>query len=560
MKLNPLTQIDFYKTGHVFQYPVGTEDVYSNFTARSDRLAPVLRSGLAPFDGKVVFVGLQGFIKDFLMETFDEGFFKMPKNAALRRYQRRMDTSLGPGVVTVDHIAALHDLGYLPLVIKALPEGSRVNLKVPLFTLRATDPRFFWLVNYIEDVLSNSIWKPTTVATIAFQYRRLLLAYAELTGGDKAFVDFQAHDFSCRGMSGPEDSARTSFGHLASFVGTDAVASLDYAEDYYGANADVEYLGGGVPATEHSVMSMGGAGEDELATYRRLITEVYPAGIVSIVSDTWDYWRVVGEYTRVLKDEILNRKPDAMGNAKLVLRPDSGDPVHILCGYRIASVADTQTATLMAVPAGTEVVECEGKYYQLPADFAERQARCNAGACCQGECQELALREMRAEEANGSVAVLWEIFGGTVTDKGFKVLNPRVGLIYGDSITLERCERILLRLVEKGFASTNVVFGVGSFSYQYLSRDSFGFAMKATWGQVNGEGRELSKDPVTDNGVKKSARGLLRVEREGDDFVLYERQTPEQEAQGALEEVFRDGRLLRDETLAQLRERVRQSA
>lgn len=97
---------------------------------------------------------------------------------------------------------------------------------------------------------------------------------------------------------------------------------------------------------------------------------------------------------------------------------------------------------------------------------------------------------------------LWQIFGGTTTDKGFKVLNERVGLIYGDSITLERASNILQQLEAKGFASNNVVFGIGSYTYNYLTRDTFGFAVKATWGQVNGQARELFKDPITDSGVK----------------------------------------------------------
>lgn len=540
MKLNPLTQIDFYKTGHVFQYPSGTEAVYSNFTARSARLAPVLREGPAAFDNKVVFTGLQGFVKDFLMDAFNEGFFALPKQKAVAQYKRRMDTSLGPGVVPVGHIADLHDLGYLPIRIKALPEGSRVNMKVPLFTVRSTRPGFAWLVNYLEDVLSNSIWKPTTVATIAFQYRRLLTAYTELTGADKTFIDWQAHDFSCRGMSGPEDSARSSFGHLLSFFGTDAVASLDYAETYYGADADQELLGGGVPATEHSVMSMGGAVEPEIETFRRLIQDIYPTGIVSIVSDTWDYWRVLTEYAVELKPVILARQPDALGSAKVVFRPDSGDPVKILTGYLCREVEQASVdACQEAAEQGFEAVR----------------------SLATGQCYTLVdgkLRELRECEVKGSVQVLWDNFGGNVTDKGYKVLNPRVGLIYGDSITLDRCWRILQRLKDKGFASSNVVFGVGSFSYQFLSRDSFGFAMKATWGQVKGVARELFKDPVTDAGTKKSARGLLRVEKVGQDFVLHQQQTPEQEAQGALELVFEDGHLVREETLAQLRARLRQ--
>jgi nicotinamide phosphoribosyltransferase len=174
-----------------------------------------------------------------------------------------------------------------------------------------------------------------------------------------------------------------------------------------------------------------------------------------------------------------------------------------------------------------------------------------------GEEDRFEYTEIKECEAKGSVEVLWDQFGGTYTDKGYKVLNPRVGLIYGDSITLQRCQDILARLESKGFASSNTVFGVGSYSYQYLSRDSLGFAMKATWGQVNGEARELFKDPVTDNGTKRSARGLLRVERDGEDFVLYERQTRQQEQTGALQEVFRDGKMVREESLAQLRSRLR---
>lgn len=532
-QLNPLTQIDFYKSGHIFQYPEGTESVYSNFTARSDRLAPVLRSGLAAFEGKVVFVGLQGFIKEFLINAFNEGFFKIPKDRAVRQYQRRMDTALGVGAVPVDHIAALHDLGYLPIRVKALPEGSRVNIKVPLFTVRETRKEFAWLTNYLETVFSSFNWKPITVATVAYEYRRLLEAYAEVTGADASFVDWQAHDFSARGLSGPEDSMRASFAHLVSFTGTDTVAAIDYAEAYYGADADKELIGGSVPATEHSVMSMGGQ-LDELSTFRRLVTEVYPAGIVSIVSDTWDFWQVITEYARVLKNEILERRPNALGQAKVVFRPDSGDPVKILTGYtndELVCGADGQPVRLN-----------DGGY----------TVRSDDGAPQNGD----ALR-ITAAERKGAVECLWDIFGGTLTRKGFRVLNERVGLIYGDSITLTRAERILERLRNKGFASTNCVFGVGSYSYQYLTRDSFGMAMKATWGRVKGEARELSKDPKTDNGIKKSAVGLLRVERQGKDYVLFDRQTEAQESQGLLQDVFIDGTLVREQTLAQIRERVR---
>lgn len=141
-----------------------------------------------------------------------------------------------------------------------------------------------------------------------------------------------------------------------------------------------------------------------------------------------------------------------------------------------------------------------------------------------------------------------------MTDKGFKTLHERVGLIYGDSITLERQRQILQRLMDKGFSAGNVVFGIGSYTYQYVTRDTFGMAMKATFGIVNDEHRELFKDPATDSGIKKSAKGLLRVEKEGDDFVLYDQQSLEEERAGAMKIVFFNGYALETQSLSQIRQ------
>ncbi|SBS28515.1 putative nicotinate phosphoribosyltransferase [Marinomonas spartinae] len=491
--MNPLTAIDFYKADHRRQYPAGTEYVYSNFTPRSSRLAPVLEG----FDDRVVFVGLQGYIKRFLIDTWNENFFNQPKEKVVAKYKRRMDTSLGEGAIPVDHIEALHDLGYLPLEIKALPEGSRVNIKVPMFTIVNTLPEFYWLTNYLETSLSAEIWKICTTATVAYEYKRLLNDYAQKTGAPMEFVPLQGHDFSFRGMSGMMDAAQSGMGHLTSFIGTDTVAAIDYAEDYYNAQG---VIGVSVPATEHSVMCMG-TQEGEIDTFRRLITELYPRGVVSIVSDTWDFWQVISCYARELKQTILDREEDALGLAKVVFRPDSGDPVKIIAGDPEA--------------------------------------------------------EPGSPEYKGAVECLWDIFGGDITDKGYKMLNPRVGLIYGDSITLKKAQAILSVMEEKGFASSNIVLGVGGFTYQYLTRDSFGFAMKATWGRVNGEGREIFKDPITDSGTKKSARGLLRVEKTENGFELFDQQTPEQEKQGELKTVFKNGSLVIEHSLMEIRERLK---
>lgn len=485
--MNPLSPLlcDCYKTSHQEQYPPNTELVYSNWTPRKSRL---------PGISHVVVFGIQAFIQKYLINDFHDNFFAVPKGVAVARYWKRLKNMLGLDVDT-SRIASLHDLGYLPLQIKALPEGSLCPMRVPMMTVVNTDPRFFWVTNMIETLLSCSLWQSMTSATIALEYRKLLTKWAEKTGGDPSFVQWQGHDFSMRGMSSVESACMSGAGHLLSFSGTDTIPAIDFLEEYYGADSDRELVGGSVSATEHSVQSMG-TKDGELETYRRLITQIYPKGIVSIVSDTWSLWDVLTKHLPILKDEILAR------DGKVVIRPDSGDPVDIICG----DVMD-------AAP-------------EEPA-------------------------------FKGVIELLWDVFGGTVNEKEFKVLDPHIGAIYGDSITLERANAICERLAAKGFASTNIVFGIGSYTYQYNTRDTFGFAMKSTYGEVDGRGIEIWKDPVTDDGTKKSAKGLLRVEiGESGDYELLDQQTWDQEKEGELKLVFLDGDSYGFQTLAEIRERV----
>ncbi|UTW62160.1 nicotinate phosphoribosyltransferase [bacterium SCSIO 12741] len=484
--MNTLNLTDGYKVDHKSQYPNGTEMVYSNWTPRKSRIPKI---------DQVTFFGLQYFIKKYLQEDFDKNFFGQPKDKVVNAYRRRIGAYLGPDAITYEHIEALHDLGYLPLEIKALPEGTSVPLRTAMFTIKNTLPEFFWLTNFFETILSCIIWMPCTSATIAKQYRVLLDQYALETGGDPDFVPFQAHDFSFRGMAGLEAAMMSGAGHLLNFTGTDTIPAIDFLEQYYHAQTECELIGASVPATEHSVMCMGTVLYEQ-DTFERLITQTYPTGIVSIVSDTWDFWKVITEYLPALKKQILNR------NGKVVIRPDSGDPVKILCGDPTA-------------PLGTP-------------------------------------------QYKGAVECLFETFGGTLTPTGYKLLNQHVGLIYGDSITLERCEEICKQLKAKGFASTNVVFGIGSYTYQYVTRDTFGFAMKATYGQVAGQGREIYKDPKTDDGTKKSARGLLGIfEDDNGKLTMRDQLDHTEEKQGLLELVYQDGQLLKETTLQEIRERIR---
>ena len=481
--MNPLLLTDGYKVDHRRQYPDNTTLVYSNWTPRKSRIEGI---------DEVVFFGLQYFLKKYIIHDFEEYFFKRPKAEVVAKYSRRINNYLGENQVGIKHIEDLHDLGYIPMVFKALPEGASVPIRVPMFTMYNTKPDFFWLTNYFETLLSAVVWLPCNSATIARQYRLVLDKYAHETSSIPEFVDWQGHDFSMRGMGGIEAAVTSAAGHLLSFTGTDTIPAIEFFEEYYNANSDVELIGGSVAATEHSVMCMGTT-EGEYETFKRLIYEIYPKGIVSIVSDTWDLWKVLTDYLPRLKQEIISRE------GKVVIRPDSGDPVDIICGNP------------------------NGKTEQ---------------------------------EKKGVIELLWDVFGGSTNSKGFKELIPQIGAIYGDSITVERATNICERLKAKGFASTNVVLGIGSFTYQYNTRDTFGFAMKATYGEVNGEGRAIFKDPITDDGTKKSAKGLMKIELENGKYKLIDQVSWEEEKQGELKEVFRDGKLLIDHSLIEIRKQV----
>jgi len=484
--INPLLLTDGYKVDHRRQYPTGTTLVYSNWTPRKSRIDGI---------DEIVFFGLQYFIKKYILEDFETYFFKQPKEKVVSEYSRRINNYLGENQVGTKHIEDLHDLGFIPMVIKALPEGVSVPVRVPMFTMYNTLPEFFWLTNYFETLISAVIWMPCTSATIAKTYRKVLDKYAKETSSMPEFVDWQGHDFSMRGMAGIEAGICSASGHLLSFTGTDTIPAIDLLEKYYNANSDKELIGGSVSATEHSVMCMG-TFNDELGTFRRLICEVYPKGIVSIVSDTWDLWKVLTEYLPKLKTEIANRE------GKVVIRPDSGDPVDIICGN---------------------------------------------------------LKGKNDNEKKGVIELLWDTFGGITNDKGYKELIPQIGAIYGDSITIDRATQICERLKIKGFASTNVVLGIGSYTYQYNTRDTFGFAMKSTYGEVDGEGREIFKDPITDDGTKKSAKGLMKIVIENNTYKLIDQVNWGHEKTGELKEVLRDGKLLVDFTLEEIRQRVKKN-
>lgn len=536
--LFPPTTLDGYKLGHPAQYPENTETVFSNGTPRKSRQEGVKQ---------IVLAGLQAFVAD-LVDFWNENFFSQPLDEVLARFKDRTDSYLGPDSVNADHIKALHELGYLPLQIMALPEGSLVDMRVAPFVFFSTHKKFGWFTNSIETIMSLSIWGPCTSATTAHQYRKLLDKYAVKTVGNTAFVDWQGHDFSMRGINGLDGALASGFGHLISFCGTDTVPALDWVDHYYFADSTKKLVGGSIPATEHAVMCAGGL-VNEMETFVRLLTKTYPFGPVSIVSDTWDYWKVLTVTLPSIKDVIMARQPDKLGRpGKLVIRPDSGDPIRIVAGYKYfvqqADAAHGMTADQLH-DAGYEYLQTpEGQWFKI----------CPPPGL--GASAFLIEASIKPHEIKGSIEVLWELFGGTVSEQGYKCLDEHIGLIYGDSITIERATQIVERLVEKGFASTNVVFGIGSFTYQMVTRDTHGWAVKATWAQVDGVAYELFKDPATDDGTKKSAKGLIAVyyNQETGHYDMKDQVTWDEVMNCAYQTILIDGVVQNQQTLQEIRE------
>lgn len=533
LRITPQLLTDGYKIDHRRQYVKETVGVYSNMTPRKSRIPGV---------NDVVVFGIQYYLISTLITIWNEDFFNVPWEVLEKEFIQEMEeytlSKEAAEAIGTTHWKELHDLGYLPLCIKALPEGTKCPIRVPMYTVKNTDNRFYWLTNFIETDMSAEVWGAATSATLADVYYKIFDKWAEISGADRSFVKFQGHNFSYRGMLGREAACIVDMGHLTRFYGSDTIPGRKYMKHYYGADQSKEIISCSVFATEHAVMcSVTGFyilkdgltweryGDAEFSVFKRLLTEVYPTGIVSIVSDTWDLWQVLLDYMVRMKDIILAR------DGKIVIRPDSGDPVKIMTGY-LSGEYDYDHTT--------------GKYYTLiPSEV--RPGVMNRG------------KELKGVEVDGVIQTLFNIFGGELNKKGFISLNPKVGAIYGDSITPQRAEAICQRLVEgRNFESTVWVAGIGSYTYQYVTRDTFGFAQKATNTtiELNGVVYEIPifKDPVTDDGTKKSARGLLQVyEDEAHKFYLRDQVSWIEEEDSFLQTVFLNGQLTKEFTLHEIR-------
>lgn len=454
---SPILNTDSYKVSMFKQYPAGTTGVYSYIESRGGR-----------YD-QTVFFGLQAFIKEYLLEPITQSDIDIAAEVLAAHGEPFNREGW-------EYILKEHN-GFLPVVIRAVPEGTVVPVKNVLATIENTDPKCFWLTTWLETALLRAIWYPTTVATQSWELRQLIGSYLEKTG-DPSLLDFKLHDFGARGVSSLESAGIGGAAHLVNFMGTDTITGMLYAREYYNAGI----AGFSIPAAEHSTVTSWGR-NGEVDAYRNMLNQfAKPGSIVAVVSDSYDIFNAAEKlWGEELRQQVID------SGATVVIRPDSGEP-EVVCGKLIE--------------------------------------------------------------------ILDKKFGHTVNSKGYKVLN-NVRIIQGDGVNPSTIRCILGHFEVYGYSADNIAFGMGGALLQQVDRDTQQFAMKCSSIEVNGEWRDVMKDPITDSG-KKSKAGRVQLFFSGSEYesgvtvpkrwtdrgILW---TP------VLEEVFRDGKLVKEYTFEEVR-------
>jgi nicotinamide phosphoribosyltransferase len=297
---NIILLTDSYKLSHYKQYPEGTENVYSYFESRVGASMPY-----------TVFFGLQYFLRKYL-----SGRVVTPEKIDQAEAIATMHMGGESGTFNRkgwEYIERKHN-GFLPIRIKAVPEGTKVPTGNVMLTIETLDPKCYWLVNYLETLLVQ-VWYPSTVATISHSVHEIIKKGLELTG-DPAGLPFKLHDFGFRGASSVESAGIGGLAHLVNSQGTDNLAAIRCGMEFY----DSGVCGFSIPASEHSTITSWGK-DGEADAYRNMLRQ-YPTGLVACVSDSFDIDKACSEiWGKELKEEVLSR------DGVLVVRPDSGEIV-----------------------------------------------------------------------------------------------------------------------------------------------------------------------------------------------------------------------------------------
>ena len=598
MNMNPFLLTDFYKLTHILQYRPELRELTSYLTPRGSRLKGV---------DKVVFFGLSAYVHSYVVKNFNDNFFN--RNFEYCECEIREVLELGLGYSdemidrTINAFRALHELHYLPVEINAVAEGTLVPMGVPCLEIKSTNPQFFWVGQALEASLSAAIWHPMVSATIAREYRKIARGafFATVENG----IDERTAmcDFSMRGQESNESAVNASVAWLTSMWNSSTVAARKHIKDVYTKLSTRDKMSNsiirGLTSTEHSVMTSHACldGGDEYHTFKYLF-DLYKDVSFAAVCDSYDFWNVL---TNILPNYFMY-DIDERGKRGLFIgvRHDSAEPVDALCGT-VPVINKDNVLGVKEVPSS--MVDGNEKLFAISITIEEMERIRSLNVCGKvaigasdlvyqintingdgflrhitdegkeiGWAVATCLNRTRTYEEKGMVETMYEIFGGTVNSKGYKVLNPGIKAVYGDSITITRAKKIYERLAAKGFAANNVSLGVGSFSFQALenedgtlspfTRDTFSVAIKCThskyitreWFDDGYEGdiwhcnveeaeRHVFKDPKGFSG-KKSQKGLCRIFFNEDGELTYEDELYEADLVGknsALVPYFKNG-------------------
>lgn len=455
---NLILQTDSYKLTHWKQYPPGTQFVHSYLESRGGQ-----------FDN-TVFFGLQYYLDKYLRGVVVDGYDLAEADVFCEQHFGRPDLLNTKGW---QHIITAHG-GRLPVVIKAVEEGTPVSVGNVLMSIENTDPKCYWLPNYLETLLLK-VWYPTTVATQSREIKKSILEALERSG-DLSLIDFKLHDFGYRGVSSEESAALGAAAHLLNFRGTDTLPGIWLAQEYYQGGME----GFSIPAAEHSTITSWGK-EHEQDAFENMLTQ-YPEGLVAVVSDSYNIYDACEKlWGGTLRDKVINR------TGTVVVRPDSGDPIQ----------------TNLKV-----------------------------------------------------LSILGEKLGYEVNEKGFKVLNPKIRVIQGDGVNYFSIRNILAALMYEGWSADNIAFGMGGALLQQLNRDTQKFAFKCSQVAVNGEERDVWKEPVGDSS-KGSKRGRLSLHNTGGLWTTGQRKSGIEDPFDLLKPVFRDGEVLGSQKFSDIKERAK---
>ena len=604
--MNPFLLTDFYKLTHILQYRPELRELTSYLTPRGSRLKGI---------DKVVFFGLSAYVHSYVVKNFNDNFFN--RNFEYCECEIREVLEFGLGYTdemidkTIEHFKSLHDLGYLPVEINAVAEGTLVPMGVPCVEIKSTNPEFFWVGQSLEASLSAAIWHPMVSATIAREYRKIARGAFSATVENGIDERTAMCDFSMRGQESNESAVNASVAWLTSMWNSSTVAARKHIKDVYGIakspvtpvtkqwktqftygvrNKMKDTIVRGLTSTEHSVMTSHACldGGDEIPTFKYLFN-LYKNVSFAAVCDSYDFWNVL---TNILPNNFMEEITERGKRGVFIgVRHDSAEPVDALCGtvpvihekdvsafdelpdtmvegsdnlYNIVIPDEIGSSLNEIVRKNNGLFEYKGIVYQIMALDNDRFfKRMNCDPYGGNKFLRWALvrsfNRPRTWEEKGMVESMYEIFGGSVNSKGYKVLNPGIKAVYGDSITITRAKKIYERLAAKGFAANNVSLGVGSFSFQALenedgtlspfTRDTASIAIKCTHSKYVDEcgtvcERWVYKDPRGWS-QKKSQRGLCQIYFNENGELTYKDELYERDLVGknsALIPYFKDGK------------------